>query len=95
VISRLRKNAVGWDDSTEYSGRGRPRKSGKQWKLAELLKAFKPELNTVHIYGKDRQVAAVTRDVWLRTASGIINLRPLSQSIGLSSPAALLFAFGN
>lgn len=66
VISRLRKNAVGWDDPPEYSGRGRPRKKGKQWKLAELLRAIKPELATVHIYGKDRQVAAVTRDVWLR-----------------------------
>jgi hypothetical protein len=31
-----------------------------------LLKAFKPEFVNVHIYGKDRQVAAVTRDVWLR-----------------------------
>jgi len=30
VISRLRKNAVGWDDASEYSGRGRPRKRGKQ-----------------------------------------------------------------
>lgn len=66
VISRLRKNAVGWDDPQKYSGRGRPRKRGKQWKLAELMKAFKPELVSVHIYGKDRQVAAVTRDVWLR-----------------------------
>jgi len=66
VISRLRKNAVGWDDAPEYSGRGRPRKKGKQWKLAELLKAFNPEFINVHIYGKDRQVAAVTRDVWMR-----------------------------
>ena len=48
VISRLRKDAVGWDDPLEYSGRGRPRKrGGEQWKLAELLKAFKPELVTV------------------------------------------------
>ncbi|MCW3129745.1 MAG: transposase [Methanophagales archaeon] len=39
VILRLRKNTVGWDDAPEYSGRGRPRKKGKQWKLAELLKA--------------------------------------------------------
>jgi hypothetical protein len=38
VISRLRKNAVGWDDPSEYSGRGRPRKKGKKWKLADLLK---------------------------------------------------------
>ena len=66
VISRLRKDAVGWDDSQEYSGRGRPRKRGKKWKLAELLNAFKPDTLTVHIYGKTRQVTAVTREVWLR-----------------------------
>ena len=66
VISRLRKNAVGWDDPPEYSGRGRPRKRGKKWKLADLLKEFEPESLSVHIYGKDCQVAAVVRDVWLR-----------------------------
>ena len=66
VISRMRKDAVGWDDPPEYSGRGRPRKYGKQWKLANLLKELKPELITVTIYGKTCQVAAVTRDIWLR-----------------------------
>jgi len=39
VISQLRKNAVGGDDPLEYSGRGRPRKKGKKWKLADLLKS--------------------------------------------------------
>ena len=38
VISRLRKNAIGWDDPPKYPGRGRPRKRGKKWKLADLLK---------------------------------------------------------
>jgi hypothetical protein len=66
IISRLRKNAVGWDDTPEYSGHGRPRKRGKKWKLADLLKECKPESISVHIYGKDCQVTAVTRDVWLR-----------------------------
>jgi len=28
IIFRLRKDAVGWDDTPEYSGRGRPRKRG-------------------------------------------------------------------
>ncbi len=41
--SRLRKNAVGWDDSLEYLGRGRPRKRGKMWKQADLHKMFEPE----------------------------------------------------
>ena len=66
VISRMRRDAVGWDDPPEYSGSGRPRKYGKQWKLANLLKELKPEFVTVTIYGKTSRVAAVTRDVWLR-----------------------------
>jgi len=64
VISRLRKDAVGWDDLEVRQGR--PRKRGKKWKLAKLLNAFKPDTFTVHIYGKTRQVTAVTREVWLR-----------------------------
>jgi len=47
VISRLRKDAVGWDDPS--AGRGRPRKRWKKWKLAELLSAFKPDTLTVHM----------------------------------------------
>ncbi len=66
VISRLRKNAIGWDDPPKYTGRGRPRKRGKKWKLADLLKEFEPESISVHIYGKDCQIVAVVHDVWLR-----------------------------
>jgi hypothetical protein len=40
MISRLRKDAVGWDDPAPVVGkrlRGRPRKKGRVWKLATLL----------------------------------------------------------
>ena len=66
VITRWRNDGVGWDDPPAYSGRGRPRKRGKQWKLAELLTSFTPQMTEVNIYGKRSLVAAVTRDLWLR-----------------------------
>lgn len=66
VVTRWRKDGVGWDDPLPYSGKGRPRKYGEQWKLADLLKVFPAESITVNIYGKLAQVAAVTRDMWLR-----------------------------
>ena len=42
VITRLRKDAVGWDDPV-YCGRGRSPQRGKKWKLATLLTPFPPE----------------------------------------------------
>ena len=66
VITRWRKDGVGWDDPGPYSGRGRPRKYGKQWKLADLLKSFSPQTIKVHIYGKTAHVNAVVRDMRLR-----------------------------
>jgi hypothetical protein len=51
------QNTQAWDASE---------KKGKKWKLADLLKEYKTESLSVHIYGKDCQVAAVVRDVWLR-----------------------------
>ena len=66
VITRWRKDGVGWDDPEPYSGRGRPRKYGTEYKLGDLLKTFTPQLITVYTYGKLVQVAAVTRDMWLR-----------------------------
>jgi DDE superfamily endonuclease len=69
VLSRLRKDAVGWDDPAPVGGkrpRGRPRKKGRTWKLAtvhqiELLTAL-----TVVTYGTEEPVHVVGRDVWLR-----------------------------
>jgi hypothetical protein len=76
VITRMRKDAVGWDDpepepplppGKKKLGRRRtnPRK-GKKWKLADLLKSFPKECVTVFIYGKLRTYNVVTRDVWIR-----------------------------
>jgi DDE superfamily endonuclease len=69
VISRLRKDAVGWDDPAPVMGkrpRGRPRKRGRIWPLATLLQVEPLTELTVLIYGKEERVQVVWRDVWLR-----------------------------
>jgi len=65
VISRMRKDAVGWDDPV-YCGRGRRPKHGKKWKLAALVTHFSPETITAFLYGKTVELAVVVRDVWIR-----------------------------
>ena len=78
VITRMRKDAVGWDDPEPEpplppgkKKMGRPRtkpRKGKKWKLTDLLKShsFPTECVTVFIYGKFRTFRMVTRDVWIR-----------------------------
>jgi DDE superfamily endonuclease len=69
VLSRLRKDAVGWDDPAPVVGkrpRGRPRKKGRTWKLATLRQTEPLTALTVVIYGKEETVHVVWRDVWLR-----------------------------
>jgi hypothetical protein len=69
VVSRLRKDAVGWDNPAPVVGkrpRGRPRKKGRVWKLAALLQAEPRTELTVLLYGKEERVQVVWRDVWLR-----------------------------
>jgi hypothetical protein len=66
VITRLRKDGVGWDDPLPYPGRGRPRKMGKKWVLAELVREFLLTWITVELYGKRTEVGVVVRDLWLR-----------------------------
>lgn len=69
VISRLRKDAVGWDDPAPVVGkrpRGRPRKKGQAWKLAQLLRLEPGTALTVGIYGQEEHLRVVWRDVWLR-----------------------------
>jgi len=65
IISRLRNDAVGWKD-TVYSGRGRPPKHGKKWKLADLLTGFVPRSVEVQTYGKVGTLLCVARDLWIR-----------------------------
>ena len=76
VITRMRKDAVAWDDPEPETplppgkkklGRKptRPRK-GREWKLASLVKSFTPESVTVFVYGKIKTFSVVSRDVWVR-----------------------------
>ena len=67
VVSRLRKDAVGWDDPTP--DQRSDAKRGRQWKLAGLLTALPTELFSVHLYGQIVAVRAVCREVWLRDIS--------------------------
>ena len=69
VISRLRKDAVGWDDPAPVVGqrpRGRPRKKGRVWTLATLLQVEPSTELTVLSSVKEERVQVVWRDVWLR-----------------------------
>lgn len=64
VITRLRKDAVGWDDPSP--DQRSDAKRGKKWKLAQLLDHLPVEMVSVHLYGKLVTVKAVCREVWLR-----------------------------
>ena len=68
VISRLRKDAVGWDDpAPRPSGtRGRKPRHGRKWTLASLLSAQTPTRERLPLYGTLTEVGFVVRDVWLR-----------------------------
>lgn len=65
LVTRLRHDAVGWDDPV-YGGRGRPPVRGKKWKLAQSLQPLPHEAITATIYGKTVALAVVVRDIWLR-----------------------------
>jgi len=76
VITRMRTDAVGWDDpQTEpplppgKKKRGRKPtkpKKGKKWKIAQLLNLFPLQEVTVTIYGKPQTLHIVTRDLWIK-----------------------------
>jgi hypothetical protein len=68
VISRLRKDAVGWDDPEPAppGKRGRKPRYGRKWPLATLLTAETPTRECLTLYGKLTEVVFVVRDVWLR-----------------------------
>jgi hypothetical protein len=68
VISRLRKDAVGWEDPEPQppSKRGRKPRYGRKWTLATLLTAETPSRAPLTLYGKLTEVVFVVRDVWLR-----------------------------
>ena len=68
VISRLRKDAVGWDDPEPPSPgtRGRRSRYGRKWPLVTLLSAQPPTRERLTLYGKLTEVVFVVRDLWLR-----------------------------
>jgi DDE superfamily endonuclease len=68
VISRLRKDAGGWDDPEPRppGTRGRKPRHGRQWTLASLLSEQTPTRERLTLYGQLTEVVFVTRDVWLR-----------------------------
>lgn len=86
VISRLRRDAVGWDAPTP--NQRSDAKRGKKWKLAQLLTALPTELVSVHLYGELVTVRAVCREVWLRDISQKVKVVVIE---GLKEPI-ILFA---
>jgi hypothetical protein len=68
VISRLRKDAVGWDDPEPPPAgkRGRKPRYGPKWTLATLLTQETPTRERLMRYGTLTEVVFVVRDVWLR-----------------------------
>lgn len=68
LISRLRFDAVGFDDPV-YCGRGRRPIRGKKWKLATLVDHFPRQSVEAIVYGKKQTVSYVSRVLWLRAVS--------------------------
>jgi hypothetical protein len=68
VISRWRKDAVGWDDPQPPppGKRGPKPRYGCKWTLASLLSAVPPTRERLTLYGKLTEVVCVVRDVWRR-----------------------------
>jgi hypothetical protein len=64
VISKLRHDAVGWDDPAPEQRSDARR--GQKWKLAHLLSHFPTEAVSVQLYGQTVIVQALCREVWLR-----------------------------
>jgi len=64
LVSKLRHDAVGWDDPAAQQRSDAKR--GQKWKLAHLLTHLPTEAVSVHLYGKIVTVHAVCRVVWLR-----------------------------
>lgn len=64
VVSKLRHDAVGWDDPTPEQRCDAKR--GKKWKLADLLTQLPTRMVTVELYGQTVRLEAVCRTLWLR-----------------------------
>jgi len=90
VVTRWRKDGVGWDDPIPHVGKrkaGRPREYGIEYKLAGLLKIFTPQHVLVYTYGQLSHVSVVTRDMWLRDIKEKVRVVILE---GVSEPIILI-----
>ncbi|MES0336858.1 MAG: transposase [Candidatus Magnetobacterium sp. LHC-1] len=70
VITRMRKDAVGWDDPPPApvgkKKRGRTQVRGQEWKISKLLYVLPQEIVNVIIYGKECDLCVVVKDIWVR-----------------------------
>ncbi len=85
LISRLRKDAVGWDDPSPEQRADAKR--GQKWKLAQLLEHLPTVAVTVLLYGKQVTVRAVSRVVWLRNVEQQVKVVVIE---GLKKPILLV-----
>lgn len=67
VVTRLKKNAVAYDDPQipEVPKRGRPRKRGKKLTVLNLFKTEPKVSLNVQLYGKNVTMEAVVKDLWI------------------------------
>lgn len=84
VVSKLRHDAVGWDDPSSEQRADAQR--GKKWKLASLLTHFPTSTLKVELYGKIVTVEAVCRTLWLRDVNQKVNVVVVE---GLKKPIIL------
>jgi hypothetical protein len=89
VISRLRKDAVGWDDPAPPppGKRGRKPRDGRTWPLATLLSAQPPPRERLTLYGTLTEVVCVVRDLWLRDLAQKVRVVVL---VGAKEPSILV-----
>lgn len=67
VVTRLKSNAVGYEDPEMQPTpkRGRPRKRGNKFKIVNLFKTEPKTSISVQLYGETKTIEAVVKDVWL------------------------------
>lgn len=89
VISRLRKDAVGWDDPAPQppGKRGPKPRYGRKWTLATLLTTETPARERLTLYGQLTEVVFVVRDVWLRDVAQQVRVVVLE---GVKDPIILV-----
>jgi hypothetical protein len=76
LISRLRKDAKGWDQILPVPGKrkpGRPKTKGQEWKLADLVKMPLQSV-TVQLYGEMKTLQVFVRDVYLRDFKELVRV---------------------